>query len=306
MKRLILIVFLATLPFLQQRLCGKEAYGVGDVPNTYATDRSHHVSDPDGLLRVETVQEMNRILSLLEDSSGIQSMVVMLPSIGGEDVFDFAHSLFRHWGLGDKERNDGLLILYVQDQRKIRFTTGYGLEGVMPDAVCKRIQQRYMLPYFRDGNTDSGMLEGVKAVSRTLQGNTEGGAYEGEEDPEAWQVLLILLGILLSAVVPIWLIHRQAHTCPRCGRTGALKSVTATSYRAPDGRKHLRQTLRCSNCGHTVTKDSVVDDDDSFTGGMFMGGAMLGGRGMRGVGGGFSGGFFGGGSTGGGGATSGW
>ena len=303
MRKILCIIFLVFAPILAIGAKDK-AYSIESVPNVYAQDRRLHVSDPNGLLMQETQAEINRMLTLLEDSTGIQSMVVMLPSIGQDDIFDFAHNLFRHWGLGNKESNNGMLIVYVADQRKIRFTTGYGLEGILPDAMCKRIQSRYMIPHFREGNTDLGMLEGTKAVVSVLDGSMK--ADNIEEEASLWEILLTLGAIMFIIVVPIWLIHRQEHTCPKCAKAGALKLVSQTSTPTRKG-KLIRKTLLCSHCGHTVVREyhqSNNDDTGAMMGGMMMG-SMLGG-GRRGGGGGFMGGSFGGGSTGGGGSTSGW
>lgn len=303
MRNILCIILLVFAPILAIGAEDK-AYSIESVPNVYAQDRRLHVSDPNGLLMQGTQAEINRMLTLLEDSTGIQSMVVMLPSIGQEDIFDFAHSLFRHWGIGNKESNNGMLIVYVADQRKIRFTTGYGLEGILPDAMCKRIQSRYMIPHFREGNTDLGMLEGTKAVVGVLDGSMK--ADNTEEEASLWEILLTLGGIMFIIVVPIWLIHRQEHTCPKCAKAGALKLVSQTSTPTRKG-KLIRKTLLCSHCGHTVVREyhqSNNDDTGAMMGGMMMG-SMLGGR-RRGGGGGFMGGSFGGGSTGGGGSTSGW
>ena len=303
MRKILCIILLVFAPILAIGAEDK-AYSIESVPNVYAQDRRLHVSDPNGLLMQETQAEINRMLTLLEDSTGIQSMVVMLPSIGQDDIFDFAHNLFRHWGIGNKESNNGMLIVYVADQRKIRFTTGYGLEGILPDAMCKRIQSRYMIPHFREGNTDLGMLEGTKAVVSVLDGSMK--ADNTEEEASLWEILLTLGAIMLIIFVPIWLIHRLEHTCPKCGKAGALKLVSQTSTPTRKG-KLIRKTLLCSHCGHTVVREyhqSNNDDTGAMMGGMMMG-SMLGG-GRRGGGGGFMGGSFGGGSTGGGGSTSGW
>lgn len=303
MRKILCIILLVFAPILAIGAEDK-AYSIESVPNVYAQDRRLHVSDPNGLLMQETQAEINRMLTLLEDSTGIQSMVVMLPSIGHEDIFDFAHNLFRHWGIGNKESNNGMLIVYVADQRKIRFTTGYGLEGILPDAMCKRIQSRYMIPHFREGDTDLGMLEGTKAVVSVLDGSMK--ADNTEEEASLWEVLLTLGTIMFIIVVPIWLIHRQEHTCPKCAKASSLKLVSQTTTPTRKG-KLIRKTLLCSHCGHTVVREyhqSNNDDTGAMMGGMMMG-SMLGG-GRRGGGGGFMGGSFGGGSTGGGGSTSGW
>ena len=305
MKKILCVFILALCPIISIWAQSEKAYTIQSVPNTYAMDRRMHVSDPDGLLALDYASEINRILTTLEDSTGIQSMVVMLTSIGNEDIFEFSHNLFRHWGIGSTKRNEGLLIVYVADQRKIRFTTGYGLEGILPDAICKRIQTQYMLPHFRNGDTNSGMLEGVRAVVSVLDGSMQ--ASRDMEEASLWEVLMILGCLIALVALFLWLIHRQTNTCPRCGKAGALKLVSTTTTRTRHGR-HIRQKLMCSACGHIVEKERHESDNNNN--GSMLGGIMLGsmlGRGRGGIGGGgFSGGSFGGGSTGGGGSTSGW
>ena len=305
MKKILCVFILALCPIINIWAQSEKAYTIQSVPNTYAMDRRMHVSDPDGLLALDYASEINRILTTLEDSTGIQSMVVMLTSIGNEDIFEFSHNLFRHWGIGSTKRNEGLLIVYVADQRKIRFTTGYGLEGILPDAICKRIQTQYMLPHFRNGDTNSGMLEGVRAVVSVLDGSMQ--ASRDMEEATLWEVLMILGCLIALVALFLWLIHRQTNTCPRCGKAGALKLISTTTTRTRHGR-HIRQKLMCSACGHIVEKERHESDNNNN--GSMLGGIMLGsmlGRGRGGIGGGgFSGGSFGGGSTGGGGSTSGW
>ena len=305
MKKVFCILFLTITPAFLLGIYSNQTYSIESVPNVYAQDRRLHVSDPNGLLMLGTQAEINRILTTLEDSTGIQSMVVMLTSIGNEDIFDFSHNLFRHWGIGSTERNEGLLIVYVADQRKIRFTTGYGLEGILPDAICKRIQTQYMLPHFRNGDTNQGMLEGVRAVVSVLDGSMK--ASRDMEEASLWEVLMILGCLIALVALFLWLVHRQTNTCPRCGKAGALKLVSSTTTRTRYERL-IKQKLMCSACGHIVEKERHESDDNN--GGSMLGGVLLGsmlGRGRGGMGGGgFSGGSFGGGSTGGGGSTSGW
>ena len=144
-----------------------QTYTVETVPNTKLVNNSY-VSDPAGILDSYTVSEINSLLDSLEKKSTAQVAVVMLPSIGDADRFEFAQALFKKWGIGQADKDNGLLILFILDQRNIRFHTGYGLEGVLPDAICKRIQRDYMVPYFKDGDYNTGMREGVKEVYRRL------------------------------------------------------------------------------------------------------------------------------------------
>ena len=86
--------------------------------------------------------------------------MVAVEQIEGGDCFDFAYRLGQENGAGRKEKDNGLVILLVTGERCIQFATGYGLEGVLPDAVCKKIQVRYMNKAFSQGNWDAGMLAG--------------------------------------------------------------------------------------------------------------------------------------------------
>jgi len=144
-----------------------QSYTIQTVPNTKLIDNSY-VSNPDNLISAETVNQLNQQLSALEKQTTAQIAVVLLTSIGTETDVDFAQNLLRHWGIGSEGNDNGLLILYVEDQRVIRFHTGYGLEGILPDVICKRIQTQLMLPRFREGNTDAGLLAGVGEVVKII------------------------------------------------------------------------------------------------------------------------------------------
>lgn len=299
MKRLIgLVLFLlvATLSFATGE---EKQYTLQDVPNVRLSDARQYVSDPSHILSAPARDTINAVLARLEESTGIETAVVMLPSIGEEDIFNFAHELFRQWGIGKQKSNNGLLILFVADQRKVRFTVGYGLEGTMTDAMSKRIQMQRMVPRFKAGDWDGGMVDGVRAAAQVLDGSMQPEPTDDEEDMLVGIIaLLIIIGI---AIFVIFLVG-EAQRCPKCHKKG-VKRVAQQVLRLSNGRRVRRTTFLCPHCGHTFTRDENIDDSGNAA--AFIAGAMLGGGG-RGGGGGFSGGSFGGGSTGGGGSTSGW
>ena len=140
---------------------------VESVPNPRLINGSH-VSDPDDLIDADATAQINRLLISLEHNTGVQVAVVAVDSIGKEDVFSFAQALFERWRIGDQKRDDGLLVLLVKDQNTIRMHTGYGLEGSLPDVVCKRIQHKYMVPAFKEGRYGDGLLSGLNAVASIL------------------------------------------------------------------------------------------------------------------------------------------
>lgn len=284
-------------------------YTIDDVPNVRLSDVRQYVTDPSAILSATARDSINAILGRLEKSTGIETAVVMLPSIGDEDIFDFGHELFRKWGIGKKKSDNGLLILFVKDQKKVRFTTGYGIEGTMTDAMSKRIQTTLMIPRFRNGNWDGGIVSGVRAVAKTLDGSMQAEEDSGEDDIST--IMITLLAIVVTMLIFIYAMG-SLQRCPKCKKRSALRKVKEQHLvvKNKNGRiirRILRTTYVCKYCGNTVTKDTDENDHGSAMATGAMLGSMLGGgnRGS-GFGGGSFGGSFGGGSTGGGGATSGW
>lgn len=284
----------------------KEYKSVDDVPNVRLTDVRRYVSDPTSILSPAATDTIDAILGRLEKSTGIETAVVMLPSIGENDIFDFSTSLFRKWGIGKKKSDNGLLILFVMDQHKVRFATGYGIEGTMTDAMSKRIQMQYMVPAFKQSDWNKGMVDGVRAAAKVLDGSMEPEAADSDTDTDD---ILFSIGIIVGIVLLVMFVSSIMQRCPKCHKRSAMKQMGVEVLRVSTGngrRKRIRRTTYiCQYCGHMMTKDEDIDDN---SGNAAAGGAILGsmlGSGGRGGGGSF-GGSFGGGSTGGGGSTSSW
>lgn len=284
----------------------KEYKSVDDVPNVRLTDVRRYVSDPTSILSPAATDTINAILGRLEKSTGIETAVVMLPSIGENDIFDFSTSLFRKWGIGKKKSDNGLLILFVMDQHKVRFATGYGIEGTMTDAMSKRIQMQYMVPAFKRSDWNKGMVDGVRATAKVLDGSMEPEAADSDTDTSD---LLFSIGIIVGIVLLVMFVSSIMQRCPKCHKRSAMKQMGVEVLRVSTGkgrRKRIRRTTYvCQYCGHIMTKDEDIDDNSgsAAAGGAILG-SMLGSSG--GGGGGSFGGSFGGGSTGGGGSTSSW
>lgn len=284
----------------------KEYKSVDDVPNVRLTDVRRYVSDPTSILSPAATDTIDAILGRLEKSTGIETAVVMLPSIGENDIFDFSTSLFRKWGIGKKKSDNGLLILFVMDQHKVRFATGYGIEGTMTDAMSKRIQMQYMVPVFKRSDWNKGMVDGVRATAKVLDGSMEPEAADSDTDTSD---LLFSIGIIVGVILLAMFVSSIKQRCPKCRKRSAMKQMGVEVLRVSTGkgrRKRIRRTTYvCQYCGHIMTKDEDIDDNSgsAAAGGAILG-SMLGSSG--GGGGGSFGGSFGGGSTGGGGSTSDW
>ena len=270
------------------------------------TDVRRYVSDPTNILAPAATDTINAILGRLEKSTGIETAVVMLPSIGENDIFDFSTALFNKWGIGKKKTDSGLLILFVMDQHKVRFATGYGIEGTMTDAMSKRIQTQYMVPAFKQSDWNKGMVDGVRAAVKVLDGSME---PEAADDDTETSDILFSIGIMIGVILLAMFVSSIKQRCPKCRKRSAMKQMGVEVLRVSTGkgkRKRIRRTTYvCQYCGHIMTKDEDIDDN---SGSAAAGGAILGS--MLGSGGGGGGGScgdsFGGGSTGGGGSTSSW
>lgn len=179
-------------------------YTVDMVPNVQLSNSLDFVSDPNSLIEQEYKDTINFILKMLRDSASVECAVVALPYIEPDDVFDFGYDLFNKWGIGDKD-NKGLLLLFVArtpGKRDIRFEVGYGLEGTLPDALCKRIQLNEMVPYMKDGNFGAGLLNAVRSINRICRGEFDANQASYIED-NTLTGKDKMIGILI--IVFIWL-----------------------------------------------------------------------------------------------------
>lgn len=168
MKKTLLFLFLgAVLAVINVQVVSAQ-WTVESVPNTKLNDARVYVSDPDDLIDAASESEINNVLGQAEAQSSAEVFVVALKSVGEIYIKDFATSLFNQWGIGKKSKDNGMLILMVEDQAKVSFETGYGMEGVFPDAICMRIISNDIVPFMKDGNYGKGLLSGVNAVKKII------------------------------------------------------------------------------------------------------------------------------------------
>lgn len=275
------------------------AYRVGDIVNVQLRDARRFVTNPDGILSPEAVASLDSICYSLKAQGIAEVAIVAVRDIYPQDMVGFAQDLFEGWGVGDDELDNGLGVLLVEGMREIRFHTGYGIEGVLPDALCYQIQQRYMVPYFRVEDYSTGMVEGLRAVDAVLTGGELPRATEQEEGDTLLALLFVAMFILLPMLLMI--VHeRRKIKCPLCGKY-KLRVVSRQRSRLSEMTSVTTTILHCDNCNTEHTRTEHHDDNHGGGGGIwiFPMGGFGGGRGM-------GGGSFGGGSFGGGGSGSSW
>ena len=285
------------------------AYRVDDIENVQITNRYRFTTNPDGILAEWAVAKIDSVCYDLRHRGIAQTAVVAVKEIKGDDVFEFAYELFSKWGVGSKS-NSGIGIILVEDLREIRFVTGRGIEGVLPDAICKRIQTQYMLPHFRNSDYSSGMVAGMEAIRLVLNGSEldAGGNddYIASEEEPTIAIITFFMLIMAGGMIILYLAVRASHRCPNCKQI-TLQKDSARVISRNFGATTYEDTYICTKCG-TIVKRKRQDYDSTHNNRRGGGPIIMGGGGFgRGIGGGSSfGGGWGGGSFGGGGAGSRW
>ncbi len=140
-------------------------------------DLTGAVVDRAGLLSPNERQTLDQRLRDYQASSGKQVVVAVVPSLEGYDIRQYGNLLFRQWQLGDKSRNDGVLLLVAPNERKVSIEVGYGAEGDLTDALTRIIIENGIIPRFKAGDWSGGISAGVDDITKTLGG---GGAVVTE------------------------------------------------------------------------------------------------------------------------------
>ena len=283
-----------------------KSYRVKDIPNVHLKDRTRFVSNPDGILSGDAVARIDSICYSLKERGIAEVVVVAVDNIKPADMFSFSQDLFTSWGVGNGELNNGLGILLVKDMRSVRFHTGYGLEGVLPDATCVQIQQDFMLPSFKRDNYSEGMILGVEAIDGLL---TNGELPRAPKQEEGSSKMVALLLTILLVGIPLIFVYRATRAstkCPNCGKC-ALRVIERAIVEKTATHVTIQEILVCDNCHSRHTRTTRRNNGGGGPGIIFLPMGFGGmGRGGGFGGGGFGGGSFGGGNFGGGGGGSSW
>jgi len=187
-------------------------YTVDNVPSPKQKGQDYFVSNPDGILSSGIVAELDGLSTQIEAATKSEYAIVLVNDYVGDSDFEFALKLFNTWGIGKKGSNNGLLLFIAKDRWEYRFITGYAMESTLPDAYLKRIGEKYLVPNFRNGNYDQGVLEASQFI-KTILMSPDSKAELERLMPEATPIWSFsspilrnsLLVLALFAVCYIWL-----------------------------------------------------------------------------------------------------
>ncbi len=260
-----------------------------------------HVVDPAHVLPADIATQVETKLKAHEEKTTNQVVVLIVPSLEGDSLFDFSHRVATSWKLGQKGADNGALLLIAIKDRKVRVEVGYGLEGVLTDARSAQIIRHEIVPRFRAGDITGGVMAGVEAILKTIEG-----AYEAPERPNRTAQVDDRIGSVVFAViigVVIGLVLSRVHRVLGPAAGGGI-AFFAAPWLAPALVAGAASLLLVSVFGamsRSFMSASRGYRNDDWLGYSTQGG--WGGGSFGGSGGGFSG---GGGSFGGGGASGDW
>ena len=216
-----LIALGALIPLL---IVAAGAESLTSIPNPRTRDGTW-VTDMPGTLRAETVARLNSTIGDFERTTGAEMAVVVIGSLDGLSIEEAAVRLFDLWGIGKKNKDNGLLLLWSTGDRRIRVEVGYGLEGVLPDGKVGAILDAYVMPKFKSGEFDEGLLAGVDALLGAARNEpVELPSQRSESyDNGSPGIGTVLIGLLSAIPVGLGSIfgfrkwrRRRRRRCPAC------------------------------------------------------------------------------------------
>jgi len=202
MKKISLVLIICLI------LVSASVTAAADIP--YLTGR---VTDNAHILSSETRRALTESLKAHEYRTGNQIAVLTVPTLNGESIEDYAVEVFKEWKLGQKGKDNGILVIVVPNDRRMRIEVGYGLEETMTDATAGRIIQHTMAPRFKSGDFNGGVTDGVHAIVDVLEGGklpvtevNEGGStkksnFTDLDEPDLPITLRILIGTFVFSII---------------------------------------------------------------------------------------------------------
>lgn len=161
------------------------------------------VTDLTGTLSREEIIKLNKKLAAFEKETTNQIVVLLIPFLKGDNLEDFSIRLAEKWKVGQKGKNNGVILLIVKNDRKIRIEVGYGLEGALPDALAGAIIRQEIAPRFRAGQFYQGIEAGLKAIMAATKGEYKRRAVGSQKGNFSiwWPILFFIMFFGVGAIM---------------------------------------------------------------------------------------------------------
>lgn len=253
--------------------------------NLPVPDPTGYIVDQAEILSPETEQALTGMIEALDKEDSTQLAVLTIPTLKGDNLEMYALAVAETWGVGQKGKDNGALLLIAQKERKVRIEVGYGLEGRLTDLLAGRIIRNEITPRFKEGDFDGGVRAGVEAMIQAVKGEHQA-TTESKTNPTALLILDIAgLVFLAYLVLVVFGAFREASPPPPRNRPGR-----ETARTRPEDRPSRREQTDTYVAPPVVPYRSSSDSDDSddsdgssgssfggFGGGRFGGGGASGG-----------------------------
>lgn len=142
------------------------------------------------------LQSLEQKLRGYADSTSTQITIVIVKTTGDSDPYDYAIKLAKDWGVGQKDKNNGLVLLWATETRKLRIVTGRGMEATITDAISKRIINTILKPYFQAGQFYQGLDEATSEIMKRASGEFQA-EPESDEEGGFWVILIIIIVVIV-------------------------------------------------------------------------------------------------------------
>ncbi|MFN3605381.1 MAG: TPM domain-containing protein [Leptonema sp. (in: bacteria)] len=184
--------------------------GIGGSSNITKTQKKEFVSIPELTGRVvdlthtltsNQIQRLEDKLRKLEEEKGSQVVVLLIPTTGIETIEEYSMKVAEKWKIGREGIDDGVILTIAKEDRQLRIEVGYGLEGVIPDAIAKRVIEEIIIPEFKKNNFYEGIDKGVDAIIRLIQGEPLPKPKRSSDEEEGLDLFIEYVGPFFFAFV---------------------------------------------------------------------------------------------------------
>lgn len=182
------------------------AFNIPSHPDNYVNDYAN-------LLSTQAKVRLNQRLGDFEKQTSNQLVVVTIPDLGNEPIEDYSIHLADRWKIGTHQHDNGIILLLSKAEHKIRIEVGYGLEGVLPDALAEQIIQNEISPALHQGNFDAGVEHGVDAIILATQNEYRATASTTQESNSTWMKILGFIIVLLIILRVLGLLRATLLYC---------------------------------------------------------------------------------------------
>jgi uncharacterized protein len=233
------------------------------------------INDYTNTLTEEWKVKTEQLTANVKEGTSCEIAVAVIDNLNGISIEEYAVELFNKWGVGKKDKDNGVLLLVVMADHKLRIEVGYGLEGIITDLEAKEIIDNVIVPRFKENNYNSGIYNGVIAIANKIY-EEEGKAAAAYSDTvestpkksfsesKAFPVVIILITLLPWFIIGgifgagFLTYFIKTHKCPKCHKIGLIVKQTILvkpTYESP-GRAEIEQ--RCRYCRFYEKKTTTI------------------------------------------------